>query len=1024
MRQFQYYERDLCGPFSLDTLTQASTMAQTELCSATASLQDTRALFGCSEWSPLYTSLAYDSLCNDTMDGLAWITISQCVIVFVAMVILTFRVVILPVKYVRWTPKTKVLSKEVSTDLKRLSDLAAASSKERLKGMELEPLYVVAYSDAGDSVTEQSMSDNIEVSTLTEPSMAEHTISDSIKVSALTEPSYNSASEHAHSRILSLQMSDSDDHSSVMSEPDEPPHSMMTILASNRYTEEPEVNQVAKPPGMSILGKRSSIGTVVASNMTRVAPQQYDIDDSNSETDSLAKDINKEDAVFHPYENITGGRDPTSWEDSSYEEHTYLSDGEFDEEPLPSMSESSSGQDKRYFKSPAESLLGSLQHPNQSKSKRNSSSHSRVSASFRSRLADVAEESHSGSHNKMTKSPMPATAANQSKQSSNNWFSLRVDIEQFNMHADSASSLGESFEDLTLKSDSKSLQSFEDTNAPPLQESASDMEGSVVADITESLDQKLGSEGLQEIGNSSTAVLEDSFEELTLKSDTMSLVEDEVLLASGAQEVAAVPKEGDTSELPKDTWHSNLSSSNDEGLAKPGQEDTSSCHFSLNLDLATFHSTDFGGFSDGSGGGSAASFGEEPKKEIIFPMSLLTSPRHGSESSLSSPSLGNLKNVGICSKGSPQPSLGKPVVHEEVSKPSLLAREDATASTPDGVESIEPMSLHSEYVLTRRISAFEIASAASTSSIEAEGTPIQTKSQSTKSLTWENEKGGRETPIDVSVAGSTHDRAKIDISLLQKRADSMRSLNASNSVNIGTASLTDSPGSMFGGKDFDIGLLMKKADSKRSLVSADSSVAISAASSTEMQYYLDDFMGMGSNDLGSALLPSRALDSEMLAVVDESWAQGNDEGGTTPLQSKMKQLAAMAWRHRPTNQSSRIRQLPSDRRMMHPLSRGSELSLADPFGKSFELRPASSRSFHYYLNDSMAPQDGIQTMAALPEAITSELLEDLEETSSLNEDPPVVSELHTTDPRKPLTNDSTLTDTKLRDSQDVDDPKR
>jgi hypothetical protein len=852
-RQFDHHERDLCGPFSLQILMEASTMAQEELCGATARLQDTRVLFGCSVWNPIYTNLTYDTLCEDTIDAFAWITISQCVIVFVAMVILTFRVAILPVKYVRWQPKSKPLSRRVSADLIRLSDLAAAASKERLDYLKFDPVYVLTYSDDEDS-TERTVSDYVEGST--------------------TEQS-NSESEHVISGILPLHMPPvidprlADDQSSTISEPHEPPESTLTMRTSNKIAQAPRSLEEDSPVPLAFFSERQgSIVTVAASNMTEVASRDI-IDAPPSRKKRLSEiqlpipaPIKEETTIESNDYNVDGegGESqhatrtdqrviPSFADDLSYEEYeevTYRSESEDDEETLVSMVESSNSQIKRDSNSSADSLIGSSNSPSQSKKSsliRNSSSHSMLSGSFRSRLTNVAEEGlndndefagEEGSLVAISQEAQRFQACDQRKSSKNDvsvpgasssdisgedagQYSLRLDIGKFDIHSDRASSLGESFGDSTLKSDSKSLQSLVESEDPIFEPSPnSSFEGPELFDVAAGQNHKTVNQNA--------------------KSANEANLLDWSVNANGTTELSpkSVTLEENKSDSLSATRNSNLRS------PKPSEsfqaEKGDSSHFMLNLDLDTFHSTDFGDFSTTSNasGNSFGSFGQDAKEEKIIPQSLSTSlDDDRSESFLRSPSLDNLDST-----DSKQSSTNNSSFHK------------SAASASGG----------------------------------------QKKPSSTKSLTWEHANG----------------RKKPDILLLQKRADSMRALTVSGSVNIGTASVTESPRSFPGAKEIDISLLMKKADSRRSLVSfTDSSVAISAASSTEIQYYLEDDMGMAPNSFSAAQLPSRAIDSDMLAVVDEIWAEDNEDDGITPFQSNKYQMTALVQQLGPSKKKAK-----------------------------------------------------------------------------------------------------------------------
>ena len=69
-----------------------SNAASSQICKLTELFQDIRLYFGCDNWFPLYEQSVYTAMCYSGTDGFAWVTSTQCVIVFMSMIILTFRV--------------------------------------------------------------------------------------------------------------------------------------------------------------------------------------------------------------------------------------------------------------------------------------------------------------------------------------------------------------------------------------------------------------------------------------------------------------------------------------------------------------------------------------------------------------------------------------------------------------------------------------------------------------------------------------------------------------------------------------------------------------------------------------------------------------------------------------------------------------------------------------------------------------------------------------------------------------------
>lgn len=62
-----------------------------KLCKTAGLLKEIRVLAQCSKWYPLYEVFVYQTVCG-SVDGSSWFAASQLVVVFMAMVILTFRV--------------------------------------------------------------------------------------------------------------------------------------------------------------------------------------------------------------------------------------------------------------------------------------------------------------------------------------------------------------------------------------------------------------------------------------------------------------------------------------------------------------------------------------------------------------------------------------------------------------------------------------------------------------------------------------------------------------------------------------------------------------------------------------------------------------------------------------------------------------------------------------------------------------------------------------------------------------------
>jgi hypothetical protein len=89
---------DVCGsptfPNTTAVLATATTTAKNYLCTTTGILMDIRSFFQCRTWYPLYRNTVHDAMCYSATDGFSWIASTQFVVVFMAMIILTCRVVL------------------------------------------------------------------------------------------------------------------------------------------------------------------------------------------------------------------------------------------------------------------------------------------------------------------------------------------------------------------------------------------------------------------------------------------------------------------------------------------------------------------------------------------------------------------------------------------------------------------------------------------------------------------------------------------------------------------------------------------------------------------------------------------------------------------------------------------------------------------------------------------------------------------------------------------------------------------
>jgi len=854
-----------CGPFSESILTGTAHLTQEELCTAAAALHESRKHLACSRWDPIYTTMTQEVLCTDAMDALAWITISQLVIVFVSMLILTFRVAILPIKYVRWQPRAKQLSKQVTADLKKISGLAHTISKERLKQTKVEPVYQLKYgssagnSDSSENGTAESVLDyNAEVST-TEPSYS----GDSNSLQTKT----TSSSEQMASKISPRMVDDDDD--------DDDPEvraSNVTFKASNQQMAAPimeqsikesldednvdtDMEEEKKPESESMRSEsippasERSMLSVSACSTALNSHQEEEEEGSYSQGYKKPNSYSME-SVPTSHRSLTSAglsvestpqsairvlmdkgalvRHKSLSDDSSFEEVTIRSDSEFEEATYYSMSslKKSSG-----LLSVSETTDGGGSKKSSSHSERKSmhslqsahsrlSSHSQGSQRFLTSLEDVAEEPTGNGNNNPAN---PESKASPFAPGNAFMDHLLVDDKAHN------SSLG---------ADTNSI--LVDTASDKFEASARDLQG--------------GDEEFGLLGPPRNPKRKDDVGRTSRSSRSLKDIE--------AVKIATEQAQSDGEEF----------------------------HFSLNLDMATFQSTDFGDFSESQG---SINLDTDTPEIVEYEI---------------------IEEIMIPEDGLPD----RPYpIRRSTSISALSVDPDDPAyksfnSTDLGISG------RSERMST--VSGDNMASDAKD----------QGSHQKKKPSTDANDK-----IVDQSKDGAGYAPAtkQIDIHALQKRVDSIRSLGSA-SAGIPKGRLKNQNRSSLDP--------MKRAESIRSFASGPS-VAISAATMNEKQFYLDDDIGGGgggsSDSFGNAILPSRAIDSEMLAAVDETWVQDEEKPSSSQLaKAQMRNLARDL---RPQTHGWRVdskRSLGSGRSSGRPDEQGRKVSVNSALTDDFKWR--------------------------------------------------------------------------------------
>jgi hypothetical protein len=83
----------ICGFDDSAKLVSVAETAEIQLCGIAEVLKSIIIFFQCRNWYPLYEATVHDAMCYSGTDGFAWVASTQFVVVFMAVVIVTFRAV-------------------------------------------------------------------------------------------------------------------------------------------------------------------------------------------------------------------------------------------------------------------------------------------------------------------------------------------------------------------------------------------------------------------------------------------------------------------------------------------------------------------------------------------------------------------------------------------------------------------------------------------------------------------------------------------------------------------------------------------------------------------------------------------------------------------------------------------------------------------------------------------------------------------------------------------------------------------
>jgi hypothetical protein len=137
----------VCGFDSPQALVNVANTAGTQLCDVAEVLKSIRLYFQCENWYPLYETTVYEAMCYSGTEGFAWVASTQFVIVFMAMVVLTFRVVFYDARENANTAQVDDATKDATADQKMKVDPVVESPGKSIAS--LEPTLTASSEDDG-----------------------------------------------------------------------------------------------------------------------------------------------------------------------------------------------------------------------------------------------------------------------------------------------------------------------------------------------------------------------------------------------------------------------------------------------------------------------------------------------------------------------------------------------------------------------------------------------------------------------------------------------------------------------------------------------------------------------------------------------------------------------------------------------------------------------------------------------------------------------------------------------------------
>jgi len=151
----------VCSSDQPALVSSQASLAAKEVCGVTSLLNDVRVFFQCGNWYPVYESGVHDAMCYSSANGFIWVTITQFIIVFMAMIILTFRIVFYDIEV---EPHKEVVAKAIGQDEPAAADKSVQVGPSEAENISQEIASAEASDpEENDENSNQDVADKVDV---------------------------------------------------------------------------------------------------------------------------------------------------------------------------------------------------------------------------------------------------------------------------------------------------------------------------------------------------------------------------------------------------------------------------------------------------------------------------------------------------------------------------------------------------------------------------------------------------------------------------------------------------------------------------------------------------------------------------------------------------------------------------------------------------------------------------------------------------------------------------------------------